>query len=172
MFRVRFNLTIYLARHKFFSWGSGAHGRLGHGDTTDVVSPKMIEQISNISIVPKKVVAGYDHTAILTDKGEVYIWGAGSHGELGFGMVSRQKTPVLLDFSKNVAIKDIVLGYQFTVAIAQNGDCYTWGNTLKGRLGNGVDDGTLVEEPTKVELEKPVLSVFGGKDHVIVLTQP
>lgn len=159
------------ARHKFHSWGSGGHGRLGHGSTTDFLEPKLIESISNISLVPKKVVAGYDHTAILTDKGQVYIWGSGPHGELGIGQVSRQKVPILLDFSVENPVSDLSIGNQFTAAVTTTNEVYTWGSSSNGRLGNGIDDKTIIDSPTKVNVPEPVSKVYCGRDHVIVLVK-
>ena len=57
--------------------GSGADGKLGHGDTKDQKQPKMVEFFEKNNIKVKDAVAGEKHTIVLSDKGEVYTFGYG-----------------------------------------------------------------------------------------------
>ena len=65
-----------------FSWGSGAFGKLGHGSDEDIRIPKQVEfkrkRIARVSCGP-------DHSAAVSEAGEVLCWGAGSYGNLGHG---------------------------------------------------------------------------------------
>ena len=62
-----------------FSWGAGAFGKLGHEDDSDVRIPRLVEfkrkRIARVSCGP-------EHSAVVSEAGEVLTWGAGSYGNL------------------------------------------------------------------------------------------
>lgn len=53
-----------------------------------------------------------------------------------------------MDFfdEKGIKVKKITAGLYHTVALADNGDVYTWGRGLYGVLGNASNDYSLVPE--------------------------
>jgi hypothetical protein len=56
--------------------GSGAHGKLGHGDCNDVLQPRRVRGV----LEDKHVIAvacAAEHTLCATDDGMVYTWGRG-----------------------------------------------------------------------------------------------
>ena len=77
-----------------FSWGAGAFGKLGHGTDSDVRIPKQVEfkrkRIARVSCGP-------DHSAAVSEAGEVLTWGAGSYGNLGHGDNTDTATPKLVE---------------------------------------------------------------------------
>ena len=86
-------LTATSAGH-VFSWGSGAFGKLGHDDDSDVRIPRLIEfKRKRIS----RVACGPEHSAVVSEAGEVLTWGAGSYGNLGHGDNTDQPKPKLVD---------------------------------------------------------------------------
>jgi len=64
-----------------YTFGSGARGRIGHGDEADRHVPKLVEALRECSVVA--VSAGYKHSLALTDSGAA-SWGKGS-SSLVFG---------------------------------------------------------------------------------------
>ena len=61
---------------ELFTFGYGAHGKLGHGGTQNELVPRLVE-----ALVGKKVVgasAGTNHTAVWTEAGELFTFGYGS----------------------------------------------------------------------------------------------
>jgi microcystin-dependent protein len=73
--------TNYLAlgmSGKMYSWGRNAHGQLGHGNTTEITSPKLIQSMSGI---PIQKIFGYDGWGdgrafgCLDTNGRVYMTG-------------------------------------------------------------------------------------------------
>ena len=53
---------------------------------------------------------------LVAESGEVYIWGSGSEGQLGFGMdIVKQKRPVVLQMDDRVV--HIACGYYHTVFV-------------------------------------------------------
>jgi hypothetical protein len=69
-----------------FTWGSGKNGRLGHGDTEDVIIPRVVQGIGSFFDPSKNIVGagcGGAHTAVVCDDGSVYVWGSNSSGQCG-----------------------------------------------------------------------------------------
>ncbi|HEX2571721.1 MAG TPA: RTX toxin [Polyangia bacterium] len=77
-------------------WGRGDHGQLGYGNPNNLgVSPATLPKI--IGDVPQlvdptepypqvaQVAAGYEHTCILYQNGQVTCWGNNTYGQLGYG---------------------------------------------------------------------------------------
>ena len=87
----RFHSIVLAADGAVFSFGRGHHGRLGHGDFSDVNTPKRIEALRSVRAVA--VSAGYRHSLVLSAAGEVYSFGYGSFGRLGHGDEERQSPP-------------------------------------------------------------------------------
>ena len=66
-----------------WSWGWGAFGRLGHGDTQSQLLPKKVEAFAGQRVVA--VSAAQYHSLAVTADGAVFTWGEGEHGCLGHG---------------------------------------------------------------------------------------
>ena len=45
-----------------YTWGAGRNGRLGHGDTADVLSPRRIASLQHVV----SIAAGFEHTLAVT----------------------------------------------------------------------------------------------------------
>lgn len=76
-----------------YTWGSGACGKLGHGNEVAYASPRVVEtfisaaptRVGRRSIHAETVSCGQAHTAVVSRTGELYTWGWGSNGQLGLG---------------------------------------------------------------------------------------
>jgi alpha-tubulin suppressor-like RCC1 family protein len=55
-----------------FSWGLNYSGQLGHGDQEDRRVPTKVESI--VGLVITKISCGIEHTAALTNNGEILTW--------------------------------------------------------------------------------------------------
>jgi len=60
---------------KVLTWGYGASGCLGHGDTNTYPNPTIINSLFEYNSV--YIECGGYHSAIVTDEGEVFTWGRG-----------------------------------------------------------------------------------------------
>lgn len=88
------------------------------------------------------------------------------------GNQQRRRSNVNLqqDDDSNIAIVDIKLGENFSVALSNKGIVYTWGQNEKGQLGLGHE--TLTADPTPVvSLVKPIQKIDCGLKHVLALTK-
>jgi alpha-tubulin suppressor-like RCC1 family protein len=129
-----------------FSWGSGAGGRLGHGDKKDRWRPEPITALNNWHIMD--ISAGVWHSACivlvppLKEAGWVYTWGSGFHGQLGQDEATVSILPDMVkDFcALQVACKSITCGSHHNAVITQEGELYTWGSNKNYCLGHQIDE--------------------------------
>jgi alpha-tubulin suppressor-like RCC1 family protein len=172
----------------FICWGVCGVGQCGYpggGDIGDSPNDFPLLPISLPDPVTE-LALGDLHSCALTDEGNVYCWGEGDLGRLGYGNTndlgraagSMPTTPVPIG---GVAI-DITAGRDFSCAVLTTGEVKCWGNNASGQLGNGgfdnVGDNTG-EVPTTVvpSVALPIsdrfftaLGVFAGGVHACALT--
>lgn len=144
-----------------WSWGSGAHGVLGHGDLDDRFQPMRVKVPSDDSV--SFVGCGYSHAAVVTSNGRLMTVGYGEDGALGLGKKGGKQDkytlhPVTALNSIVVAKASCSLGerHSHTLACTSDGDVYSWGDGYKGKLGHG--DQESRDMPTKIDP-----TVFGGE---------
>ena len=120
---------------KVFVFGTGANGSLGIGDTDDAAVPQQVQGLGDLKV---STVVGHssflEHSAILTDDGNVYTFGCGMHGQLGHGGTEDETTPRKVNLP-GVVITSVQLCYMYTVICSSNGQVYTFGSNEGGRLG-------------------------------------
>jgi len=61
---------------------------------------------------------------------------------------------------------DIGIGRNFSIAINQRGECYSFGNARNGVLGNGKTEG-VVALATRIDTQANFTKVFVSRDHVM-----
>ena len=84
------------------TFGCGGSGVLGHGDEAWQFVPKVIEALRNVRVMA--IAAGYKHSMVLTDEGEVLSFGYGGYGQLGHGDQADQLVPkVISGLQVNIA---------------------------------------------------------------------
>jgi alpha-tubulin suppressor-like RCC1 family protein len=114
------------------------------------------------------ITAGWYHTCILTDGGEVKCWGNNAAGQIGDGTFDERHNPTnVIGLPKNIS--SIVSGASHNCAITPGGGLKCWGANDWGRLG----DGTTTYRSTPVDvvgLTSGVISVAGGDEHTCALT--
>lgn len=67
-----------------YSWGNGQGGRLGHGDSIGKDTPIQIQELTKH--VVEQIACGDSHSACITSKQQLYMWGVGLHGRLGLSL--------------------------------------------------------------------------------------
>jgi alpha-tubulin suppressor-like RCC1 family protein len=127
-----------------FCWGDNSSGQLGDSSLTSRSRP------AQVATDVLQVVAGEDHTCVLTLDLTVSCWGRNDVGQLGGGTVSAaeptpQEVPGLSD------IVDIAAADNNTCAVDDDGDAWCWGSDTHGQLGNGGgSSGTPESSPVQV----------------------
>ena len=68
------------------------YGQLGTGDTNGRLVPT---RVAGLPAPVRQVAAGFSHTGIVTEAGDLLMCGEGEHGRLGLGDEDERTTPTL-----------------------------------------------------------------------------
>ena len=87
----------------------------------------------------RQVAAGYGHTGIVTEAGDLLMCGEGGDGRLGLGDEEDRATPtrVARALFDGEAVLMVACGTFHTVVVTEGGGVYTFGDGKDGRLGHG-----------------------------------
>lgn len=151
-----------------FSWGRGEDGQLGIGDTSDQDEPTYVDALRGVGV--RQIACGSGHTVVLTTEGEVYTWGRGDDGRLGHGDNGWKYVPRIAHSLAGQAIVQVTCGSYHTAAVAVNGDLYTWGGGMYGKLGHGNESGHSTPKRVEGLVGLTVRQIACGSRHTAVIT--
>eukprot|EP00960_Hanusia_phi_P004228 123916-Hanusia_phi.AAC.6 len=119
-----------------------------------------------------RVAAGYNFSMVLTDKGEIFVFGQGRHGVLAQGDELSKSSPQVID-SLSVPgyyVENIFCGEKHCACIVRYGQALTWGCGGDGQLGHSSPDDEYF--PRKVEhlAHVSVRTISCGSKHTCFLT--
>lgn len=117
--------------------------------------------LSRVQISPRirviAVTAGSRHSLALTSEGQVFAWGWGLLGQLGLGDTQTVLNPTMIsNFSRPIV--GISAGGMHSACIDTLGECYTWGSSRYGQLGQGEE---VVKALIQTRPGKVVLNALG-----------
>lgn len=148
------SFTVFLTTEgQVYTCGTSGYGQLGHGDTLDRPTPKLVEPVGTMGPVVQ-ISAGPSYVIAVTNDGTVYSFGSGSNFCLGHGEQHNELRPRPIQFfrRKGIHIVRVSAGDEHVVALDSNGFVYTWGKGYCGALGHGDEiDKTTPELLTSLE---------------------
>eukprot|EP00980_Cylindrotheca_fusiformis_P015257 scaffold4243_cov126-Cylindrotheca_fusiformis.AAC.3 len=130
-----------------FTWGRGEDGQLGLGDTSDQDEPTYVDALRGVGV--RQIACGSGHTVVLSTEGEVFTWGRGDDGRLGHGDNGWKYVPRITQSLAGQVVTQVTCGSYHTAAVSGNGDLFTWGGGMYGKLGHGNEAGHST--PKRVE---------------------
>ena len=139
--------TLAISNGKLYAWGANAYGQLGTGDSEDRFYPSEVRIQADFV---EEVAGGGFHSLALDNENQVYSWGLGDGGRLGYGS-NLELEPKVIPGLRNV--ESISAGHSHSGCISV-GKVYTWGIGTYGRLGHG---------ELKNETEPREVEFFEGK---------
>ncbi|XP_071532835.1 E3 ubiquitin-protein ligase HERC2 isoform X2 [Panulirus ornatus] len=156
---------------ELYCWGLGEYGRLGLGDTTTQLKPKLVKALLGQRVVQVACGSRDAQTLALTSEGMVYSWGDGDFGKLGRGGSEGCALPQNIERLNGLGVCQIECGAQFSLTLTKSGQVWTWGKGDYFRLGHGTDQ--HVRRPTMVEglRGKKVIHVAVGALHCLAVTE-
>ncbi len=128
-------------------WGSGASGRLGYAEETNVgdTATTTPDTAGPVDLGPGRtataISAGGNHTCAVLDDGTVRCWGFGGGGRLGYANpanIGDDETPGSagpVDLGPGRTAKAISTGSDHTCAVLDDGSVRCWGSGTFGQLG-------------------------------------
>lgn len=155
---------------ELYSWGLGEYGRLGHGDNTTQLRPKLVKVLLGHRVIQVACGSRDAQTLALTDEGLVFSWGDGDFGKLGRGGSEGCNIPQNIERLNGQGVCQIECGAQFSLALTKSGVVWTWGKGDYFRLGHGTD--VHVRKPQMVEglRGKKIVHVAVGALHCLAVT--
>ncbi|PNH12742.1 putative E3 ubiquitin-protein ligase [Tetrabaena socialis] len=165
-------------KHSLYTFGRGFHGQLGFGAHSNSSVPKLASLgyracADNTDMeeetMPAVVACGSHHSASISRRGELFMWGLGSSGELGLGQWSPMELTVPRQCLVQTRIVSIAAGANHTLAIAETGALWSCGRGKQGQLGLGAiaDNPRLTRIPTLEGVR--VVSASAGITHSLAL---
>ncbi|XP_028405299.1 ultraviolet-B receptor UVR8-like [Dendronephthya gigantea] len=144
---------------QLFAFGNNKFYQLGLGDSLPRREPTLVEfeNINDESMV--KVECGDYHTAVMSDWGNVWMWGANEYGQLGtgddFAMFSKPcKLQISEDNSSITLITNISCGSRHSALVTFDGLLYCFGDNTFNQLGkkNTTDGPAKCNKPERIKL--------------------
>jgi len=142
-----------------YSWGSGWGGKLGHGNLDNYFAPTRVDT----SVRFKQISCGYNHSAGISTRGKIYIWGPREY----FGIIEKRASDIVgtykvkpsdIDILKPTLFEHhifghfnfshIALGNHYNVVLSENNVLYKWGlfeNLYEEELQK-IDDHTHLDQ--------------------------
>ena len=129
--------TVFLSDSgEVYTCGSDYSGCIGcDGELGDnVLTPYKVESLIGKRV--KKIASGDSHVVALTDEGEVYTWGCGEFGRLGFGHEDDCSVPQRVLVSKTYAscISDVACGRDNTFLLTTQGHLLAFGSNEDNKM--------------------------------------
>mmetsp|Transcript_34143 Transcript_34143/g.59619 ORF Transcript_34143/g.59619 Transcript_34143/m.59619 type:complete len:940 (-) Transcript_34143:107-2926(-) len=152
-----FHSAFVTVTGRLLTTGGNSFGQLGIGSKKSVSVPTRVSALEGIPI--EKVVCGH-HSAALSERGDLYIWGTGVFGEF--------LTPMRIT-SISAPVKDIDTGGCFGAAVDIYGVVWTWGSNTSGELGVGDFEPRVNPFPIRTLQGKKVKLVACGGNFAIAL---
>ena len=146
-------------------WGSGAHGKLGDGNSGNHNEPVAVNLADGMKA--HTVSAGRDHTCALLGDGRIICWGSNSSGQLGDGTGVDNVAPVVVSLGSDRTAKSMESGALHTCAVLDDGSLVCWGLNADGQLGDATT--TDRNAPVTVNLGRTALAVTAGFKHTCAL---
>ncbi|KAF8772726.1 hypothetical protein HU200_005445 [Digitaria exilis] len=150
------------------SWGRNQNGQLGLGTTEDSLLPQKIQAFEGVCV--KMIAAGAEHTAAVTEDGDLYGWGWGRYGNLGLGDRNDRLLPEKVSSVEGERMVLVACGWRHTITVSNSGNLYTYGWSKYGQLGHGDFEDHLVPHKLDALKDSTISQISGGWRHTMALT--
>jgi alpha-tubulin suppressor-like RCC1 family protein len=163
-------------------WGNGEGGRLGYGNTSNVLVPSAVGAVDlGAGRTAIAIVAAERHSCAILDNGALRCWGEGFNGQLGYGNtenIGDNETPgsiAPVDLGADRNALTVTGGKYFTCALLDNGTTRCWGESFYGQLGYanttsiGDDETPGLVGPVNLGSGHGVLATAAGASHSCAL---
>mmetsp|Transcript_53125 Transcript_53125/g.60193 ORF Transcript_53125/g.60193 Transcript_53125/m.60193 type:complete len:609 (-) Transcript_53125:2595-4421(-) len=151
-----------------YTWGRGEDGQLGLGDTSDQDEPTYVDALRGVGV--RQIACGSGHTVVLSTEGEVFTWGRGDDGRLGHGDNGWKYVPRITQSLAGQVVSMVTCGSYHTAAVTGNGDLYTWGGGMYGKLGHGDEAGHSTPKRVDALIGLAVNQIACGSRHTAIIT--
>ena len=118
-----------------YSFGKeNSDGQLGQNDKEPRHLPTLISSLKQTGEKIVSASCGFKHVICKTNLGKLFLWGAGSDGQLGFDSFQNELSPKLLQIEKllyasknTIKTLQIKAGFRSSIILLENRKIYWWG---------------------------------------------
>ncbi|XP_063888404.1 probable E3 ubiquitin-protein ligase HERC1 isoform X2 [Scylla paramamosain] len=158
-----------------WSFGSGDHGKLGHGDTAKVYRPRVVEALQGLTV--RKLTTGTQVSLALAAHGQggdnghfqVWVWGTGPCLAMGSSEATMLRPRPIEELS-GLRVVDISAGDSHVLALTHESEVYAWGSNTMGQCGQGHTISPLLRPKKVMGLDVAVHQISAGTTHSIAWT--
>ena len=161
---------------KLYMWGTISFYKNGGNFTKEpkhIPLPELVKQVS----------LGFDHIAVLSITGNLYLWGSSGYGELGLGEKAASQYDNVYTKPQKLVLPEpvarVICGVGYTAAITENKKLYMWGQdpndiidsegTARYRRDDH-EDSPIVDSPVQVDIGHPVTFIALEFEYAIAVT--
>ena len=165
--------TIALSnRGDCYIWGWNDYGQIGNDNITSSTLPRMLRYQASFSRVKiKQVAAGADFSAILDRAGRIFTFGSNKRGQLGLSTSKPTvSSPRLVGILKHY-VKKIGVGENFTIALTDRGDIYSWGASACLGLAQSNEDRFSPKHVPLSSRRLIAVDIACGNCHTLILAR-
>lgn len=151
-----------------FAWGENTFGQLGVGNCDYQNRPVAVSALTSRRV--KHLVCGENHSAVLTEDGAVFTFGADTYGQLGHGGATQQEVPRQVFELMGSVTRQLVCGRFHTLVMSSRGQVKSFGLGGSGQLGCGNLQPSKLPQVVRIPLEKEcgTLRIVAGGNHNFV----
>ena len=153
-----------------YTCGQNSYGELGHEHSEERFFPEKVKFLVGRNLA--RIAAGNEHTAVLTDTGEVFTCGYNDSGQCGLGTVGRVTSLRRIEALQDKGVVNLVSsnGCEHLVAVSEDGEVYTCGYNARGQLGHGTKTQVIVPRIIDSLATRRVIKVACSYYHTIIAT--
>ncbi len=127
-----------LSNYSVFCSGSNNYGQLGLGNNG--ITEGYVSLIQEAIVVDE----GKDHTCAILIDASLWCWGRNHEGQIGDNTTVNRASPVQIDLGSGIDAVAVSAGDDYTCALTHTGDVMCWGLNVRGQLGDGTTNNSLV----------------------------
>ncbi len=156
-----------------WAWGDNRRGQANAGDGFDAgyeayPLPVPARDTSDVAFTDAvAIAAGKHHSALLTNAGQVRVWGSNARGQLGDTNISEAARSATASLPV-VTIQAIAAGAEHTLALATDNSAWGWGASDRGQLGSVVSEPDQ-RTPIDIGFVSGVVGLGAGQDHTLLV---
>lgn len=142
-----FSLLVDHTRTEMFSFGGNENGELGSGKRSKYeVKPQRVKLPLLVGETVSATASGGFHSAVLTSKGRVLVFGSNKNNQLGLGD-KMAKTPVPLELKLAARATQVACGPKYTLVATERQELWMFGNGTGPELVHASAHGAIALPP-------------------------
>lgn len=168
----KWHSALLTASGKVFTCGFNQHGQLGMGHVETLYSLKRVHINNNIGHEEKavQIALGMAHTLVLTERGQVYVFGDNRCGQLGIGETELASRPVRL-VKIDKMITNIFAGEFCSFFSVRDSGIYVCGYNQDNQTGLSHPQEEIAEPVYLEELQdEAAIMIKSQAEHTLFLT--